>query len=163
MAKNGMRRALRALFDTLPTPAEQARLWAYFDSSCAYCGQTLVLSERLGHIDHLVAHSMGGTNNIHNHVLACSRCNGDEKREEDWEVFLERKVAALDVRAARHARIKTWMEQTPPASLPDQEMREAAEAIIARAVLDFEAAVEQMRALRQKADLERSSNDALKR
>lgn len=46
--------------------------------------------------------------------MACATCNGDEKLNEHWRTFLERKVADPDVRAARTKRIEAWVALHPP-------------------------------------------------
>ena len=51
-----------------------------FESACAYCRKALDRSQRLGHIDHATT---GGGNQLGNLILACSRCNGDEKLDQD--------------------------------------------------------------------------------
>jgi hypothetical protein len=43
------------------------------------------LSQRRGHVDHA---TIGGGNQLGNLILACSRCNGGEKRDQDWQAFL---------------------------------------------------------------------------
>ena len=49
-------------------------------------------------MDHAVA---DGGNQLGNLILSCAICNGDEKLDEHWRTFLERKVPDPDVRAAR--------------------------------------------------------------
>jgi hypothetical protein len=44
-------------------------------------------------------------------VLACARCNGDEKRERPWQEFLLEKSADAGVLAERRARIEEWVAQ----------------------------------------------------
>lgn len=150
IAKNQMKRSLNAVLDPAPKETATNQLWAFFNSSCAYCGAELARAERLGHLDHIVPHSAGGTNDIHNHVLSCARCNGDEKREEDWESFLARKVPSVDVRQERSARIKDWMNQAPAGRLAlNSQERQAVDAIVTRALQSFDTAVEELRAIRQ--------------
>lgn len=93
MAKNTIKRSLRAIVDRELTGPEKAAIWVYFSSRCAYCGCDLIPGAREGHMDHLIPVQCGGTNHISNRVLSCPRCNGDEKREEDWKNFLERKIS----------------------------------------------------------------------
>lgn len=64
-------------------------VWDYFKSCCCFCGVDLIRKERKGHIDHLVSKNDGGLNHISNRVLACSKCNGDDKRDQDWIKFLK--------------------------------------------------------------------------
>jgi hypothetical protein len=42
--------------------------------ACAYCGDSVETGARLS-VDHVVPHSCGGTNDTHNLVTACERCN----------------------------------------------------------------------------------------
>lgn len=150
MAKNLMKRSLNAVLDPLPKPTAIDQLWAFFDSSCAYCGAKLDRSERSGHLDHIVPFSAGGTNNIHNHVLSCARCNGDEKREEDWESFLARKVFSVEMRQERSVRVKDWMSQAPEGHLKlSLQEQQAVDSIIQQALQSFQTAVEELRAIRQ--------------
>ena len=100
-AKNRMARAVESILD--PWPPSMLPIWEYFGSECAYCGVKLVKGERLGHIDH--ATSKAG-NQMGNLVLACSVCNGDEKRDMDWRAFLEVKVGDATLREKRIARIE---------------------------------------------------------
>jgi len=92
MAKNMIKRSLLAVIDPHPSKAEVELLWKYFQSSCAYCGVEIPRESRTGHMDHVVSSALGGSNSIYNHVLSCSRCNGDEKKEESWQSFLTRKA-----------------------------------------------------------------------
>jgi len=56
-------------------------------------------------------------NHISNRVLACNICNGDEKRENDWQKFLAQKCGD-DVAACvnRTTRIREWQQEcgVPP-------------------------------------------------
>lgn len=150
IAKNQMKRCLNAILDPLPNKSAIHQLWAFFDSSCAYCGVKLARPERLGHLDHLIPQAAGGTNDIHNYVLTCARCNGDEKREENWQTFLLRKVSLASERQERTARIEAWMQQIPTSrvSLNVQEQN-AANAVITQALQDFDKAVEELRAIQR--------------
>ncbi len=53
MAKDQMRRCLRAIVDPHSSRKDVDRLWQYFDSSCAYCGKRLERASRSAHVDHL--------------------------------------------------------------------------------------------------------------
>lgn len=112
LAKNHIRRALRAIVDPEPSKRAIARLWEYFKSACAYCGRPLEKNARLGHIDHLVHN---GPNHTSNRVLSCPTCNGDEKREGPWLPFLRKKAKNLRVFKARRHRIKEWVTSQAPA------------------------------------------------
>jgi hypothetical protein len=149
MAKNQMRRCLQAIIDPHPNDAEVSALWAYFQSACAYCGLLLTRGKRDGHVDHVVPHSSGGSNSIYNHVLSCSRCNGDEKREENWESFLARKALSPLQLAQRHTQIATWLERSTGLTRTPSVSSDDAEAIIKSALESFDASVKQLRALRQ--------------
>src|SRR6266540_1965888 len=91
MAKNTIKRSLRSVVDRELSTAEKTAIWTHFCSQCAYCGKELTRDSREGHIDHLIPTTSGGTNHISNRALSCPPCNGDEKREEDWGTFLNRK------------------------------------------------------------------------
>lgn len=143
-----MRRCLIAVLDSHPSHTDISALWQYFSSSCAYCGVQLERLARSGHLDHVVASSSGGTNDIHNHVLACGRCNGDEKREGSWQSFLARKVTDQTEATQRQGHIQAWLDRAEGRSM-DADVGARAEAIIAQALRNFDAAVEQLRALRK--------------
>src|SRR5688572_18853574 len=91
-AKNAIRRALFGIVDPHPNASQIHQIWSFFDSSCAYCGRSLVRGNRDAHIDHLVSKGSGGSNALSNFVLACGICNGDEKREEASERRLPMKL-----------------------------------------------------------------------
>lgn len=54
--------------------------------------------------------SQGGANNISNRVLACAKCNEKEKLDEDWKLFLEKKVSDKGKREDRIQRIQHWVD-----------------------------------------------------
>ena len=114
MAKNVMRRAMNEIIDPPPREADIAVMWKHFRDRCAYCDKPLVRSTRDWHRDHLDPY---GSNRIANRVLACSICNGDEKRERDWVEFLGAK-AGTDF-AERKKRIDDWV--TSHADVPGTE------------------------------------------
>lgn len=148
MAKNKIRRSLLAILDPYPSKAEVDGLWQYFNDRCAYCGVGVERQSRTGHIDHVIASTIGGGNGTHNCVLSCARCNGDEKRDEDWRAFLYRKSETEKVAAMRAARIESWISLAPAAELSEESICQA-QAIIADVISHYESAVEQIRALRQ--------------
>ncbi len=148
MAKNKMRRCLGAIFDPHPSKTEVDRLWGYFESRCAYCGIMINRKSRTGHLDHLLSSSVGGSNNIHNHVLSCARCNGDETREEPWDLFLQGKCENSQALQAKKKKIIQWMSQVPD-SEPSPEVRAQSKSIVKEAIENFERSVEKMRALRR--------------
>jgi hypothetical protein len=148
MAKNKIRRSLLAILDPHPSKAEIEELWSYFGRSCAYCGVAIERGSRTGHLDHVIASTAGGSNGIHNCVLSCGRCNGDEKREEDWRTFLDRKAGGAEVAMTRAKLIEEWLSCVPVAVINPEAERQV-QAIIAEAISHYEHAVTRMRALRQ--------------
>ena len=147
MAKNKIKRSLAAICDPHPSKTEVNKLWDYFEACCAYCGNSIQHNSRIGHLDHLIPSTDGGSNNIHNHALSCARCNGDEKREESWKSFLERKTENSAILKIRRTKIEIWIALAPETERNEQFAKEA-EAIIQNAVQDFERSVERMRELR---------------
>lgn len=109
--KNVIRRSIRELIDPGPNKKDVDTIWAYFDSSCAYCGKSLDRADKQGHIDHLLPASEGGANGLSNRVLSCAMCNEKEKLDSDWRQFLELKVDDDTVRAERLGRIEAWIER----------------------------------------------------
>ena len=87
-AKNDIKTCFKEIIDPSPSGPEIARMWSHFASCCAYCGSPLRRDKREGHADHLVSKFAGGLNHISNRVLSCGGCNGDDKRESDWERFI---------------------------------------------------------------------------
>lgn len=148
MAKNKIKRSLLAIIDPYPSKTELDSLWSYFQSSCAYCGVSMHRDSRTGHADHLHSSALGGSNSIYNHVLSCARCNGDEKREEAWETFLNRKVLDIETAQERHARISQWIARGLAAEDCAPRIRDEAYAIVDQALKSFDAAVAEMRKLR---------------
>lgn len=123
MAKNTIKRSLRSIVDRELSAAEKSAIWNHFSSQCAYCGKKLSRDGREGHIDHLIPTTSGGTNHISNRVLSCPPCNGDEKREEDWITFLNRKNNDSAMRDDRIRRIETWVEANSHLKKPiDEEL-----------------------------------------
>ena len=120
-AKNHIRKTLWKLVDKEPSRQEKAALWRYFNSECAYCGRKLSKADRNGHLDHLDAGLSVGRNHLSNRVLACNICNGDEKREMDWEKFLGLKCGEDEAAyVIRHSTIIEWRKRCgpPPAMDP---------------------------------------------
>lgn len=148
MAKNKIRRSLVAILDPYPSASETEALWRHFGGCCAYCGKSIERASRTGHLDHVVSAAAGGSNGIHNHVLACASCNGDEKRQEEWRSFLSRKAESPHAALERGERIEAWLAQAKPSEV-SPEVRRQAEAIIAEAVASYEQAVARVRALRR--------------
>ena len=152
IAKNKIKRSLIAILDPHPSEADVSRLWQHFQSACAYCGLALDRNSRQGHVDHATSSAYGGTNSIHSHILACGRCNGDEKREESWQTFLPKKCSSPDVLTGRRVRIEEWlaMEQCE-VWRNDRNKLQRAEEIVKRVIASFDEAVADMRRLRDGA------------
>jgi 5-methylcytosine-specific restriction endonuclease McrA len=147
-AKNAVKKALIEIVDPQPSKREKDALWEHFHSRCAYCGGELVRTERKGHIDHLVSVTKGGSNHISNRVLACSICNGDKKREQDWEAFIRRVPSPKDT-GARIARIEEWIAETSPTHEPDKALLGLAEERAQEVLSAFEMACAALRAKRR--------------
>jgi len=113
-AKNAMRRAVEDLLSRPLTEREKELIWRYFDSRCAYCSKLVDRVARHGHMDHLDCSADGGGNYIRNRVLACKECNGNEKREQDWQEFLKSKCHDRDSFKQRRNKIRAWQTQFPP-------------------------------------------------
>jgi hypothetical protein len=109
-ARNSIKKALWGLLDKPLKGSQLDEIWHFFDSQCAYCGVPLDRSRREGHADHLVSVSIGGTNSMSNFVLSCGKCNGDDKRETDWEPFLAQRNPDSRMRDERRQRIVGWIE-----------------------------------------------------
>jgi hypothetical protein len=107
-ARNLMRRAVAEIVDPGPTSIDE--LWDYFESRCAYCDVMLVRGDRDAHTDHA---ERDGGNHIGNLVLACGRCNGDEKRDEPWLEFLRRKSPDSETFDRSESRILGWFALHP--------------------------------------------------
>lgn len=86
-------------------------------------------------MDHLDCSADGGGNYIRNRVLACKECNGNEKREQDWQKFLRMKCTDLSSFKRRREKILVWQKQFLP--LPPLVL--SAEARLAK--LDVDAAI----------------------
>ena len=144
-AKNTVRRALRAVMDREPNEKDIVRLWAHFQSACAYCATTLVRTERKGHADHL-AHD--GPNHISNRVLACWKCNGDEKRDMDWVAFLKKKAPDEAGFNERQQRIQAWGKANAP-QIPLPAKSDIVEREIETIMVAIDAAANRLRAIRE--------------
>lgn len=151
IAKNQMRRCLRAIMNPLPTDTEVASLWEFFECQCAYCGDKLSREDRSGQLDHVEPQSKGGTNSVFNHVLSCGKCNGDDKREMPWEAFLEQREPNVVARENRRLRIKTWLEKQVIKNLYSADVEKEIETIEAAAMQSFDAYVQSMRDLRERS------------
>lgn len=150
MAKNKIKRCLGAILDPHPLAEAVDQLWEHFESSCAYCGVAMERASRQGHLDHAVSAVSGAGNAIHSHVLACGRCNGDEKREESWETFLAKKCSA-ELLGKRRDRIEQWLAKADPNPRHVEDVRRRARQIIDAALTSFDQSVVEMRRLRDGA------------
>jgi len=111
-ARNSIKKCLKTLIDPKPKNNEKDKIWAYFKNECAYCGVQLTKESRIGHIDHLYSEMEGGSNRLSNLVLTCATCNGDEKRELEWEDFLSQKCGVnQEYFEKRKNRILRWIDQ----------------------------------------------------
>ncbi|HEY9285132.1 MAG TPA: HNH endonuclease signature motif containing protein [Pyrinomonadaceae bacterium] len=159
MAKNAIRRALVGVVDPHPNPSQIDSLWAFFESSCAYCAKPLVRGKRDAHVDHLVPAQGGGSNHISNCVLSCSVCNGDEKREGHWESFLRTKAPDDLEFAARKGRIESWGAACAPASPLDAALLEAVNREIGAAISAFDRALDNVRRAKMARQIEQPIAD----
>jgi len=149
-ARNSIKKALYGLLDRPVKRSEVDKLWEFFDSQCAYCGVYLDRSRREGHADHLVSVTLGGNNSLSNFVLSCGKCNGDYKRDMDWEPFLSQRNPDLRTRGERRQRILRWIELHRGA-VPHRDpiLAELVESRVARALEQFNQAVNDVRAARR--------------
>lgn len=149
-ARNAIKKALYGLLDKPLKRPQWDELWQFFDSQCAYCGVSLDRSRREGHADHLVSVSLGGTNGMSNFVLSCGRCNGDDKRDMDWEPFLAQGNPDPCMHEERRQRILRWIELhegTVPHRAP--VLAEFVESQVSRALECFNQAVDNVRTARR--------------
>ena len=147
MAKNKIKKSLKAIIDPYPSKKEVDFLWSYFESKCAYCGIELLRKERKGHQDHIISSAVGGTNEVHNFVLSCSICNGDEKREKDWLTFLREKLTDNNIYNARKNKIESWRALCK-GNQNDNKLNEEIDGIINQALSSFEESIAKIRALK---------------
>jgi 5-methylcytosine-specific restriction endonuclease McrA len=147
IAKNKIKRSLRAIIDPLPSKKEISSLWEYFENSCAYCNVKIDPDSRLGHLDHVIAQSDRGNNSIYNHVLSCAKCNGDEKREMDWKIFLKQKLVNSEKFNIQKLKIENWLEKNNIVKI-ELKRKEKVDKIIADALAQFDISVQSMRALK---------------
>ncbi|NOY92973.1 MAG: HNH endonuclease [Deltaproteobacteria bacterium] len=137
-----MRRSISEIVDPGLTRLEKDLLWKHFGASCAFCGEGIERASRTGHVDHLES---GGGNGPRNRVLACARCNGDEKREREWREFLSEKCMNAEVLAARRALIETWVARHSARNRTMSAETEDALRDAERLVDDFHAACTRLR------------------
>jgi hypothetical protein len=142
-ARNSIRRALLYVAGVRFSKAYKERCRVHFADACCYCGTDIARASRQGHYDHAIAIA---SESSHFHlVYACGRCNGDQKRERDWEVFLLEKCEG-DKAAFRTRRqaILDWFATEPPTMLGDNARRALKDAETL-ALSGFNQAVETLR------------------
>ena len=149
-ARNSIKKALYGLLDKPIKRPEVDKLWEYFKFKCAYCGAVLDKSRREGHADHLVSVTLGGNNSLSNFVLACGKCNGDYKRDMDWEPFLAQRSPDPKVRDERRQKILSWVELHKE-GIPHRDpiLVELVESQVAKVLEQFNQAVNDVRAARK--------------
>ena len=110
-ARNSIKRSLKAVIDPVPKAKDKNSIWSFFDNRCAYCDCQIERESRTGHIDHLIAEMDGGSNRLSNLVLTCAVCNGDEKREMDWQEFIAEKwESEKQGQTLRIEKIEKWVK-----------------------------------------------------
>ena len=67
-----------------------------YDGHCAYCGKKIDFDDMT--IDHIVAISKGGSNDIANTIPSCQLCNNQkaDRTVEEFRAFLESITETLD-------------------------------------------------------------------
>jgi hypothetical protein len=148
VAKNAMHRAIEELSCRKLTNPEKDQIWKYFKSRCAYCDKRISRKLRHGHMDHLDCSANSGGNYIRNRVLACKECNGNEKREQNWQDFLRTKCVDNYTLRERKKRITAWQSKFAlrPAILITPEAKLAREELL-HAIQNFELAFTRFRHL----------------
>ncbi|MEK7795568.1 MAG: HNH endonuclease signature motif containing protein [Candidatus Hydrogenedentota bacterium] len=150
LAKNRICQALRELVDPTPSKKHIDELWLYFQERCAYCEAPLSREERRGHADHLLPSSKGGTSDLSNRVLSCPSCNGDEKLDQDWVLFLRAKCGDEDLFRLRKRRIDDWVETHAAKRRPiDEDLHRLIELKSSEICLLIDSAAAEVRNLRQ--------------
>lgn len=150
LAKNMMRRSLRAVVDPHPRDEEIAEAWQFFDGLCVYCGKAIALGSKDMHLDHIDSETVGGANHISNRAPACANCNEKEKRELPWLEFLERKASSPEELVTRHQKILAWIGRfSPEARRLDDELRREVGEEIGHAIAAYDVALERLRSRRR--------------
>lgn len=150
-AKNAIRRCLHGVVDPYPSRKRIDELWAYFNSSCAYCGQSMDRKSRQAHRDHLISSKDGGGNDLGNTVLACGQCNGDEKRDMGWVAFLRLKNPDAKIFRQRKRTIENWIAlNADKRRVISAETRHAIDAAWRSVCVALDAAVAEIKELRSR-------------
>jgi hypothetical protein len=150
-AKNAIRRALTGVIDPHPNASQVHRVWVFFKSSCAYCGKSLLRGNRDAHIDHLISSGAGGSNALGNLVLSCGTCNGDEKRDQQWESFLRKKASDKATFDLRKSQIEAWVASCGAVSAIDSTLTQMVAAEVDGAISAFDKALDRIRHLKGSA------------
>lgn len=135
-SKNAIRRALRELIDPEPDKATKERLMNWFENRCIYCDVSVEGEKR--RFDHAVSEYNGGRNHASNRVLACSKCNDNEKMQKDWREFLKSKCTDAIVLAEKTKKIEGWMNSNPAPSLDAKK-----KALVEQSIADIHALIEE--------------------
>jgi len=69
-------------------------LWANNRGQCHYCRKNLTFEKST--FDHVIPQSAGGSNGLHNYVIACRKCNSN-KQSENYITFV-----------SQEKRVKQW-------------------------------------------------------
>ena len=145
-ARNAIKKSLKALIDPKPSKAEKEKIWQYFENQCAYCGCELNPKERKAHLDHVVAEADGGSNGLCNLILTCAICNGDEKREMDWQTFLLEKCQGETADyQRRYKKITTWFAEQGGSATISKELQAQLESAFNTVDALYSDVVEQLR------------------
>lgn len=147
-ARNAIKKALVEIVDPKPKKTEIDAMWRHFNNQCAFCGKQLERADRIGHADHLVPAAKGGHNHIYNRVLACSTCNGDQKLDSDWQVFLDEAKGKDAEKITRKMKILEWqVSHRAECSVADKNIAGALNAA-EEAIHAFNTACDKVRSLR---------------
>lgn len=123
-ARNAIKKSLKALIDPKLTKAEKEIIWQFFENQCAYCGCELNSKDRKAHLDHVVAEADGGSNRLCNIILTCAICNGDEKREMEWQTFLKLKCQDnTEEYSRRYNKITHWLTKKGGSAILSNEQK----------------------------------------
>jgi len=87
--RNRNRRAVLAAAEGSTTKAEEKALLVAQGSKCGSCGEDIDYDS--GHLDHIVALRLGGSNNIDNRQWLCRYCNQSKSRKsvDVWKAYRE--------------------------------------------------------------------------
>jgi len=148
-ARNAIKK-IKAIIDPKPSKAEKQQIWQHFENQCAYCGCELNPNERQAHLDHLVAESEGGSNRLCNLILTCAVCNGDEKRELDWQTFLRQKcqkdnMGETQEYQQRYNKITNWVTKQGSSAVLSNEQQVQLESAFNKVDALYSDVVEQLR------------------